>query len=109
MVLLEPESELARQLVVALAAHRPQVHLEELGLVAEQPVAGGAAEVVRAPGLAQRREHVALHTHAVSGSGHVAGTCHLYHPVAVVTQRPEQLVVVVHAVGQAVLLIVSDT
>ena len=64
MVLLEPESELARQLVVALGAHRALVHLAELGLVAEQLVAGGAAEVVRAPGLAQRREHVALHTRA---------------------------------------------
>ena len=73
MVLLEPESELARQLVVALGAHRALVHLAELGLVAEQLVAGGAAEVVRAPGLAQRREHVALHTRALSGSGDVAG------------------------------------
>ena len=73
MVLLEPESELARQLVVALGAHRALVHLAELGLVAEQLVAGGAAEVVRAPGLAQRREHVALRTHALSGGGPVAG------------------------------------
>ena len=73
MVLLEPESELARQLVVALGAHRALVHLAELGLVAEQLVAGGAAEVVRAPGLAQRREHVALHTHALSGGVPVAG------------------------------------
>ena len=59
MVLLEPEPEVARVLVVALLAHRLQVHLVELGLHRHPLVAGGAGELVNTPRLVQGREHVA--------------------------------------------------
>ena len=59
MVLLEPEPEVARILVVALLAHRLEVHLVELGLHRHPLVAGGAGELVHAPRLVQGREHVA--------------------------------------------------
>ena len=59
MVLLHPEPEVARILVVALLAHWLQVHLVELGLDRHPLVAGGAGKLVYAPGLVQGREHVA--------------------------------------------------
>ena len=59
MVLLQPEPEVARVLVVALLAHRLEVHLVELGLHCHPLVAGGAGELVHTPRLVQGREHVA--------------------------------------------------
>ena len=89
MVLLEPQPQLPRILVVALLADRLQVDLVELGLDGHLLVAGRAGEVVDAPGLAQRREDVAVDD-----------------LVADVAEVAEQLVVVGLAVGQALPLVV---
>lgn len=82
-------AQLLRQLLVAAAARGPLVVLVELAARAQRRVAHGAREVVHAPRLVQRREHI-------SGDD----------LVAYVAQIAEQLVVVLLAVREALLLVV---
>ena len=58
--LLQPQLQLSWKPLVALLADRLEVDLVELGLLLQELVAGGAGKVVRAPGLVQGVNHVAL-------------------------------------------------
>lgn len=84
--------QLLRELVVALLARWPQVELEELRLLVHLLVAEGAGEVMNAPRLVQRREHV-------SGDNLIANEAKI----------PEQLMIMGFAVGEALLLVMTMT
>ena len=60
MIFLESESEFPRVPVVTLLADGLQINFVELALDGHLLVAGGAGEVVHAPGLVQGRENVSL-------------------------------------------------
>jgi len=92
MIFLQPEPKFPGISVVTLLTDRLQVHLVELALYRHLLVAGGAGEVVDAPGLVEGGEDVAL-----------------YDLVAHVAQVAEELVVVGLAVRQAFPLVVSVT
>ena len=88
MIFLESQTEFPGISVVTFLTDRLQVHLVELALDRHLLVAGGAGEVVDAPGLVEGREDVAL-----------------YDLVADVAQVAKQLVVVSLTVGEALVLI----
>jgi len=90
MIFLESQTEFPRISVVTFLTDRLQVHLIELALHRHLLVAGGAGEVVDAPGLVEGGEDVALNDLVT----HVA-------------QVAEELVVVSLTVGQALPLVVS--
>jgi len=92
MIFLESKTEFPGISVVTFLTDRLQVHLVELALHRHLLVAGGAGEVVDAPGLVEGREDVAL-----------------YDLVTHLAQVPEQLVVVSLAVRQTLPLVVSVT
>ena len=60
MIFLESQTEFPGISVVTFLTDRLQVHLVELALHRHLLVAGGAGEVVHAPGLVQGRENVSL-------------------------------------------------
>jgi len=92
MIFLESQTEFPGISVVTFLTDRLQVHLVELALHRHLLVAGGAGEVVDAPGLVEGREDVALDD-----------------LVADVAQVAEQLVVVSLTVGQTFPLVVPVT
>ena len=60
MILLELQSDIPGQFVIALLAHWLQVHLKELGLCSQRFVTATATEVVSTPGFAKSCEHITL-------------------------------------------------
>ena len=92
MIFLQSQTEFPRISVVTFLTDRLQVHLIELALHRHLLVAGGAGEVVDAPGLVEGGEDVAL-----------------YDLVTDVAQVAEELVVVSLAVGQTFPLVVPVT
>lgn len=60
MIFLESQPEISGISVVTFLTHGLQIDLIELALHCHLLVAGGAGEVVDAPGLVEGREHVAL-------------------------------------------------
>lgn len=86
----QPTTQLIREPLIALFAHRLLIVLEELGLLRQLRVAHGARKMVHTPRLVQRRKHIAGN-----------------HLIAHKAQVPEQLMVVNLAVGQAALLVVA--
>lgn len=90
MILLQPEPQFAGIFVVALLAHRLQVHLVELGLHRHLLIARRTGEVIHAPGLVQGGEDVPLND-----------------LIADVTEIAEELMIVHFAVSQSFSLVVS--
>ena len=90
MIFLESQAEFPGISVVTFLTDRLQVHLVELALHRHLLVAGGAGEVVDAPGLVEGGEDVALND-----------------LVTDVAQVAEELVVVSLTVGQTLPLVVS--
>jgi len=90
MILLESESQFPRVPVVTLLAHGLQINFVELALDGHLLVAGGAGEVVDAPGLVEGGEDVALDD-----------------LVTDIAEIAEELVVVSLAVGEALPLVVA--
>ena len=92
MIFLESQTEFPGISVVTFLTDRLQVHLIELALHRHLLVAGGAGEVVDAPGLVEGREDVGLDD-----------------LVAAVAEVAKQLVVVSLTVGQTFPLVVPVT
>merc|ERR1712045_1081152 len=92
MIFFESQSEFPGISVVTFLAHGLQINFVELALDGHLLVAGGAGEVVDAPGLVEGGEDVAL-----------------YDLVTDIAEVAEQLVVVSLAVGQALPLVVTVT
>jgi len=92
MIFLESQTEFPGISVVTFLTDRLQVHLVELALDRHLLVAGGAGEVVDAPGLVEGREDVGLDD-----------------LVAAVAEVAKQLVVVSLTVGQTFPLVVPVT
>ena len=90
MIFLQPEPKFPGISVVTLLTDRLQVHLVELALHRHLLVAGGAGEVVDAPGLVEGGEDVALDD-----------------LVTDIAEIAEELVVVSLAVGEALPLVVA--
>jgi len=90
MILFQSQSQISGIFIVALLTDRLQIYFIELGLDRHLLVAGGAGEVVDAPGLVESREHVALD-----------------HLVADVAKVSEQLMIVSLAVCQTFSLIMT--
>ena len=88
MILLESESQFPGVPVVTLLAHGLQINFVELALDGHLLVAGGAGEVVDAPGLVEGGEDVALDD-----------------LVADVAEVAEELVVVSLTVGESLVFI----
>lgn len=117
-------TELAREPLVALLAHRFLVVLEEFGLLVQLLVADRAGEVMNAPGLVQCGEHcfwemandvenVTLESHHRQVEGRL--TPGSSEPLTVTSddliadeaQISKQLMIVRLAVGHATLLVVT--
>jgi len=88
MILFQSQPQISGIFIIALLTNRLQIYFIELGLDRHLLVAGGAGEVVDAPGLVEGGEHVALD-----------------HLVADVAQVSKQLMIVSLTVGQTFPLI----
>jgi len=90
MILFQSQPQISGIFVITLLTNWLQIYFIKLGLDRHLLVAGGAGEVVDAPGLVEGREHVALD-----------------HLVADVAKVSKQLMVVSLAIGQTLPLIMT--